>query len=172
MNAIKQLENIGYRLNLAIDYTGPANVPLNVDTLLSELAAHKPEAILYLAERNNNPAHTRISEQYCAAITKGIQAGESPYTLLLQSIECISAMTGDSLFYTQNYENIKAIYGAGLSESVPLHMELTEVRQRLTMLTRPEIQDEPPDSRKRIERAIKSHRDRESQIINMMEDKN
>lgn len=37
-----------------------------------------------------------------AEITKGIQAGQDHYTLLLKAIECISVMTGDKIFLEQN----------------------------------------------------------------------
>lgn len=35
-------------------------------------------------------------------ITKGIGAGENPYTLLTKAMECISDLTGDEPFYTVN----------------------------------------------------------------------
>lgn len=35
-------------------------------------------------------------------ITKGIQAGEDPYKLLLMALDCVSRMTGDRAFYEQN----------------------------------------------------------------------
>jgi hypothetical protein len=36
------------------------------------------------------------------------------------------------------------------------------------MLTRPELQQEPEDSRNRINRAIKAHQDRENQLIELL----
>lgn len=103
-----------------------------------------------------------------ADITKGIQAAESPHTLLLKAIECISLMTGDSLFHSQNKANMGAVYGMGLMEPEPLKKELQEVRWRLEMLTRPELDSEPADSRARIDQAIKAHRQREAQILKIL----
>lgn len=37
-----------------------------------------------------------------AEINKGVNRGEEPLTLLLQAIECIGLMAGDSVFATQN----------------------------------------------------------------------
>ena len=93
-------------------------------------------------------------------ILKGIQQGENSYTLLLQAIECISKMTGESLFYTQSKEDIKAIYGVGFQQHQPLEIEIREVEKRLQMLTRPELQNEPADSKGRINRAIRQHKER------------
>lgn len=92
-------------------------------------------------------------------ITKGIETGEEPIAILLKAIECISLMTGDTIIYTQSKEAILAIYGWGLSQPAPLSIELEEAKQRLARLTRPELKDSPPDAQKRIERAVKSHRD-------------
>ena len=93
-------------------------------------------------------------------VTKGIASGVAPERILLTACEVIGAMTGDTLFYEQNRENLKAIYGVGLLEPVPLQIELEDVRRRLAMLTRPELQDEPPESRARIGRAVKAHEER------------
>lgn len=171
MNAVMELEKIGYTLGLAIDYTAPDKIPLDANDLLLELAANKSEAVLYLAERGIQPLCRMTSEQYRSTITKGIQAGHNPFELLIQAMECISSMTSDSVFYMQNYEDIKAIYGAGLLEPVPLEMELAEVRERLKMLTRPELETEPEDSKRRIQTAIKAHRERETHLLKLMEGK-
>ena len=169
MNAITTLEKLGYRFQLAIDYTGPNTPPAEADTLLSELASHKLTALLYLAERGMRPSNTITSERCRTAITKGILAAQSPHELLVKAMEWISRMTGDTVFYDQGRENIKAIYGAGLLDPVPLEMELAEVRKRLAMLTRPELDAEPEDSRRRIGRAVKAHREREAQLLSALE---
>ena len=170
MNTINDLEKLGYRFRLDIDYTGPRTSPANADALLSKLASHKPEALLYLAGRGLHPSRTLTSEQYRSAINKGVLAGDNPYKLLLQAVKCISGMTGDKLFYTQNLENIKAIYGAGLLEPALLQIELAEVQARLKMLTRPELESEPSDSMARIKQAVKSHKEREAQILKALEE--
>lgn len=43
-------------------------------------------------------------------INKGINAGKDMKQILLQAIECISCMTGDSLFYQSNREKIERNY--------------------------------------------------------------
>jgi hypothetical protein len=111
MNAIKRLESMGYRFELAIEYACPHAPPPEAAALLSELAARKPEALLYLAEWSQRPAHIRTSEQYRAAINKGVSAGRDPRELLLLAVECIADMTGNTVFYAQNAKNIKAVYG-------------------------------------------------------------
>ena len=90
-------------------------------------------------------------------VTKGIINGVAPERLLLTACQIIEGMTGDTLFYEQNRENLKAIYGAGLLEPVPLQVELDDVRRRLAMLTRPELDAEPDDVRRRIRTATAAH---------------
>lgn len=104
-----------------------------------------------------------------ADINKGILSGESPFDLLLKAIECIALMTGEPLFYNQNREQIKSIYGAGLLEALPLEWELDEIQTRLKMLQRPELEAEPPDSRERIKQAIKWHTQREAHLLKLLE---
>lgn len=97
-------------------------------------------------------------ELLMSEITKGITGGIEPARLLLMALECISCQTGETrVFYEQNKQNLIAIHGAGLLEPAPLQMELDEVNKRLAMLTRPELDAEPEDSRERIRRAVKAH---------------
>jgi hypothetical protein len=53
MNAIIQLERMGYSFQLAIDYSGPDDPPTGAESLLAELAANKDEAIHWLAARED-----------------------------------------------------------------------------------------------------------------------
>lgn len=87
-------------------------------------------------------------------LLKGIRLGEDPVALLLKAVECISLMTGDTAIYTQSQKDILAIYGYGLGEVAPLHIELQEAKARLERLQRAEA---PPESAQRIQRAIKAH---------------
>ena len=98
-------------------------------------------------------------------IMKGITAGEDPARLLLKACELIGSMTGDGLFYEQARQSLIAIHGAGLLQPVPLTIELEVVKNRLAMLTRPELDDEPEDSRMRIGQAIKAHEERMSVLM-------
>ena len=59
------------------------------------------------------------SGQLASDITKGVQAGEKLENLFLKAIECISLMTGNSLFYELNKSNLKHIYGIDI-ESAPI----------------------------------------------------
>lgn len=50
----------------------------------------------------------RKSEHLRCEIYKGVKAGADHTTLLLMALECISSMTGDTVFYRQNADYIKA----------------------------------------------------------------
>ena len=102
-------------------------------------------------------------------ITKGIISGENPARLLLKEFECISLMTGNALFYTQGAADLQAVHGAGLLEPVSLSMELEAVQRRLTMLTRPELDNEPPGIRRNIDAAITAHQQRIAIIENRIQ---
>lgn len=54
--------------------------------------------------------HIRKSGTLRSDINKGINAGKNMREILLQAIECISCMTGDSLFYQSNREKIERNY--------------------------------------------------------------
>ena len=110
----------------------------------------------------------KLSGELQTAILKGIKSGADITDLFLKACKAISLMTSNSVFYTQAEADLKAIYGIGLKQPGAIQKELDEVRQRLTMLTRPELQQEPEDSRNRINRAIKAHQDRENQLIELL----
>lgn len=101
-----------------------------------------------------------------ANIAKDLRQGEPLPAILLQALECISLMTGDTIVYTQGKEDLLAIYGWGLKQPAPLELELNEAEHRLEMLTRPELQEEgtPADAQARIQRAITAHRQRINHI--------
>ena len=110
----------------------------------------------------------KLSGELQAAILKGLKSGADITNLFLKACKAISLMTSNSVFYTQTEADLKAIYGIGLKQPGAIQKELDEVRQRLTMLTRPELQQEPEGSRNRINRAIKAHQDRENQLIELL----
>ena len=58
------------------------------------------------------------------------------------------------MFYEQVKVEVKAIYGEGLLEAVPLEMELEEVQERLRRLREAEARD---GDNKRISGAIAAH---------------
>jgi hypothetical protein len=67
------------------------------------------------------------SGQLTSEITKGIQAGEKIENLFLKAIECISLMTGDSLFYELNKSNVKKVYGIDVENAS--FMEITSAEE-------------------------------------------
>lgn len=93
-------------------------------------------------------------------IAKEIRDGEDPLDILLKALECISLMTGDTVTYTQEKKDIQAVYGWGMGQPEPLREELEEAEKRLALLTRPELltPDTPPDTQRRIQKAIEAHR--------------
>lgn len=146
----------------------PASQNNTARSIYNPIAEQKEAEARYREVYSAYQEAIRRSEGLRAEITKGILQGEAVYNLLLKAIECISLMTGETLFYNQNREQIKAIYGVGLLETVPLEIELDEVRRRLAMLTRPELEKEPSESRERIRQAVKRHRERETQLIELL----
>lgn len=89
-----------------------------------------------------------------ADIFKGIKRGEDPLELLLQAIEVISILTGDTMAYTESKEDILTIYGRGLGDHTALSMRLEEATRRLERLRRADV---PPCEAKRVGLAIASH---------------
>ena len=173
MEIIRRLEQLGYQLReqLTFEYIlSDGNPPEESKALLNELRGKRYEAILYLLERSEHPPNIRKAGQYTSEIAKGISNAENPYKLLLKAMECISHMTGDSVFYTAGYENIKAIYGEGLLEIVPLEMELEEMRARIRKLEESLTREGNSENVKaRISNAIKAHKLRESYLSEIMQ---
>lgn len=99
----------------------------------------------------------KTSSQLQTEILKGAKAGESVYSLLLKACKAISFMTSNSVFYSQIEGDIKAIYGQGLLDPLPLQIELQEIQERLTRLREAEQRELDGDSKDRIKRAIKAH---------------
>lgn len=104
-------------------------------------------------------------------ILKGIQAGENPYKLLLAACECIGRLTSNRAFKEQASADIEAIAGKGLLQPDALTIELEGIQSRLAMLTRPELEREPEDSRRRIAAAIRTHRQRAGEIEKALQDR-
>lgn len=105
------------------------------------------------------------SEAARTSILKGIQAGEPAAKLLLLAVDCIGRITGDSVFAAQSRADLVTVYGKALQ------IELEGIQARLAMLTRPELDAEPEDSRRRIQAAIRAHKKREAEIMAFQFDK-
>jgi len=126
--------------------------------------ASKDNVVEALQERlarvyKEHQENIRRAGQLKAEISKGIQAGEPIYRLLLKAIECISLMTGDKTFYDMNKNNLQTIYGI-LGEPAAIEIERQEVEQRLKRLMAAYEQEQPADAKQRIKNAIKAHQEK------------
>lgn len=99
----------------------------------------------------------KTSSQLQTEILKGAKAGESVYSLLLKACKAISLMTSNSVFYSQIEGDIRAIYGQGLLDPLPLQIELQETQERLQRLREALNREIEADAKDRIQRAIKAH---------------
>lgn len=99
----------------------------------------------------------KTSSQLQTEMLKGAKAGESVYSLLLKACKAISLMTSNSVFYSQLEGDIRAIYGQGLLDPLPLQIELQETQERLTRLREALNREIEPDAKDRIQRAVKAH---------------
>lgn len=107
----------------------------------------------------------QVSSQIQTAILKGVKAGEDVYSLFLKAVQAISLMTGNTVFYKQICNDIKAIYGDGLLTPKPLEIELRETETRLRKLRESyQRRTETEDSLKRIGSAIQEHEKRISEL--------
>ena len=93
------------------------------------------------------------------ALLKGIREGQGLYTLLLQAVEIIGAMTGDEDYPQRVRAELLAVNGAGFAEPEPHRMELQAVTDRLERLTEAARREKDPGELRRINGAIKAHRD-------------
>jgi len=76
----------------------------------------------------------KTSSQLQTEILKGARAGEDIYSLFLKAVKAISLMTSNTVFYSQLEGDIRAIYGQGLLDPLPLQIELQQVQERLKRL--------------------------------------
>lgn len=110
----------------------------------------------------------RKSEALRTKVQKGIAAGVDTFTLLLQAMECISLMTGDTVFYDQGKADLVAIYGEGFLQTAPLQEELNSVDGRIARMMESLMRAPDQDTRQRIERAIKAHQDKADYLRRLM----
>jgi len=107
------------------------------------------------------------------AILNGLQSGKNPYRLLVTACECIGILTSNEAFSEAVRANIEAIHGAALQQPEALEIELDDIQARLAlaMLTRPELDAEPEDTRHRVKAAIRVHRQRAEEIKKVLHDR-
>ena len=122
--------------------------------------AENARSLAICQEYNANRAK---SGQLTAEILKGLNAGESPYILLIKAAGCIGLLTGETRVFPQSVKDkITEIYGQGLTDSRALEIELADVRRRLATLTRPDLEQTA-----NIKNAVKAHKEREQQILSL-----
>lgn len=149
---------------LQAEQTAPQPSPLSRE---QDAAQQEREAVTATYKRQQEAIQR--AAQRCADVLKGLKRGESLPQLFVWACECIGAITGDPLFAAQARADLTAIYGIGLQQPESAAIELEAVQARLAMLTRPELMQEPEDSRRRIDAAIKSHRERETMLQAIIE---
>lgn len=97
------------------------------------------------------------------AILKGLDAGENPYRLLYMAAECIGRMTGETKAFAEIVKGrITEIYGDGLHDPQAAALELDDVRARLKMLRRPEL-----EHTRNLDAAIRAHEQREHELMSI-----
>lgn len=111
----------------------------------------------------------KAAGQLRADILKGLQAGEAAEGLLLKACKIISLMTGDKLFYPQSEADLLAIYGEGIGAEQPLRYKLEQVQERLNNMQQALTRELEPDDRRRIERAIKAHKEEANRLQSLIE---
>lgn len=111
----------------------------------------------------------RAAGQLTTDIIKGLNTGQDIHDLFLMAVKAISCMTSDNYLYSHAEETIKTIYGVALGQYKPLQMELAAVEKRLYNLEEAILWADAPDEKRRIENAIKWHRQRQSEIKKKLE---
>ena len=76
-------------------------------------------------------------------------------------------MTSNSVFYSQIEDDTRSIYGRGLNYK-PLQNELQDTQKRLQRLLEAEQREADTDSRERIKRAVKAHREHIAELEAMI----
>ena len=111
----------------------------------------------------------RAAGQLTTDIIKGLNAGQDVHDLFLMAVKAISCMTNDNYLYSHAEETIKTVYGVALGQYKPLQMELAAVEERLNNLEESILWVDQLDEKRRIENAIKWHRQRQSEIKEKLE---
>lgn len=160
---LKPVENV---LGASGDKQEQAN-PLAIRQRAVSYAEEEAKRVYKTYQENIRKAAGLPSE-----ILRGTRAGESPYTLLLKACKVIGLLTSDSTFYSSMENNIKAVYGVGLLEKVPLEIELEQVRGRLKKLSEAITISQRTDERERINDSITAHQRRVSELERLINNSN
>lgn len=138
-------------------------------TLQRQAEAVKLERERSLAICKEYQQNIKTSGQLQTDILKGAQAGESIYSLFLKACKAVSLMTSNSLFYSQLENDVRAVYGYGLLDPLPLEIEQETVQGRLQHLLDALEREIDPDDKDRIQRAIKAHRAKIAELGQLIE---
>ena len=142
-----------------IAYKGQGNIKPLPDTQSVTEALQGRVAAIYKQQQENIHKEKGLRTE----ITKGIQAGQSTYRLLLKAMECISLMTGDTVFYKQGKAELQQLYGI-FGDPEAQATEREEVQQRLTRLLEAYDREQNADDRRRIKTAIERHQARITEL--------
>lgn len=143
----------------AVKVPAPPPPPL----LAREQAQEAQDALRSVEVYKRYQEAIRTSEQARAAITKGLQAGENPYKLLLTAADCIGKLTGDTVFSSSAHDTILLLYGEVMGDPNALEIELDEVETRLEHLRRYQADHA---GELRVQGAIRAHENRAADLRN------
>lgn len=142
-----------------IAFKGQGNIkPLPTPESVAEALQERVAGVYRKQQENIRKAGGLRTE-----ITKGIQAGQSTYRLLLKSMECISLMTGDTVFYSQGKDELQKLYGI-FGDQEAKATEREEVQQRLTRLLEAYDREQNTDDKRRIKTAIDRHKEKINEL--------
>ena len=141
------------------DFKGQGNIKPLPDTQSVTEALQGRVAAIYKQQQENIHKEKGLRTE----ITKGIQAGQSTYRLLLKAMECISLMTGDTVFYSQGKDELQKLYGI-FGDQEAKATEREEVQQRLTRLLEAYDREQNTDDKRRIKTAIDRHQERINEL--------
>lgn len=103
-------------------------------------------------------------------IRKGVRAGEAPQALFLKAVECIALMTGEKLFYDQTLADLKAIWGEGFLNPLPLEWELGDIEERIANMEQAlKRESTGTEDRERIKSALRAHYKKQKELKALLE---
>lgn len=97
------------------------------------------------------------SEYLISEILRGIEKGESIYSLFLKACEVIARMTHDEILTRTAKAKLLDIMGAGLNQPEPYEAERIEVEERLNKLKAALERERGTDTEYNIKRGIAAH---------------
>lgn len=127
--------------------------------------AEKERASVICREYQEN---IKLSDQLQAEILKGAKQGENIYSLFLKAAQVISLMTSNTEFCSQLSDDVRSVYGVGLSEPKALELELQAVQERLQRLREVSRREDAAGSSWEIGKAIRAHEERAEYLMKLI----